>query len=69
MLLGKVHIFKNRAELQADIESKGGKCVSSMSSKVDYLINNDINSASSKNQQAKKAGIPIISEEDYMTLS
>lgn len=66
---GKVHIFKNRAELQADIESKGGKCVSSMSSKVDYLINNDINSTSSKNQQAKLAGIPIITEEDYLELN
>lgn len=68
-ITGKVHIFKNRAELQADIESKGGKCVSSMSSKVNYLINNDINSTTSKNQQAKKAGIPILTEEDYIQLN
>ena len=64
-----MHIFKNRAELQADIERKGGKCVSSMSSKVNYLINNDINSTSSKNQQAKKSGIPILTEEDYIKLN
>lgn len=68
-ITGKVHIFKNRAELQADIERKGGKCVSSMSSKVNYLINNDINSTSSKNQQAKKSGIPILTEEDYIKLN
>ena len=65
---GKVHIFKNRAELIANIEANGGKAVSAMSSKVNYLINNDINSTSSKNIQAKKAGIPIISEEDYLSL-
>ena len=66
---GKVHIFKNRAELQADIESKGGKCVSSMSSKVNYLINNDNTSTTSKNLAAKQAGIPIITEEEYLQLN
>lgn len=68
-ITGKVHLFKNRTELQQDIESKGGRAVSSMSSKVDYLINNDINSTSSKNRVAKESGIPIITEEDYMALN
>lgn len=68
-ITGKVHLFKNRTELQQDIESKGGRAVSSMSSKVDYLINNDINSTSSKNKVAKESGIPIITEEDYMALN
>ena len=68
-ITGKVHLFKNRTELQQDIESKGGRVVSSMSSKVDYLINNDINSTSSKNRVAKESGIPIISEEDYIALN
>lgn len=68
-ITGKVHLFKNRTELQQDIESKGGRAVSSMSSKVDYLINNDINSTSSKNRAAKESGIPIITEEDYMALN
>lgn len=67
-ITGKVHIFKNRAELQADIESKGGKCVSSMSSKVNYLINNDNTSTTSKNLAAKQAGVPIITEEEYLQL-
>ena len=68
-ITGKVHLFKNRTELQQDIESKGGSTVSSMSSKVDYLINNDINSTSSKNRVAKESGIPIITEENYIALN
>lgn len=66
--LNKDGHFKNRATLQADIESRGGKVVSSMSSKVDYLINNDINSTSSKNKAAIAAQKPIITEEDYLKL-
>lgn len=67
-ITGKVYIFKNRAELQEDIESKGGKVVSSMSSKVTHLINNDNTSTSSKNLAAQKANIPIITEEEYLEL-
>ena len=67
-ITGKLNKFKNRNELQADIESKGGRVVSSMSSKVDYLINNDIESTSSKNKAAKSAGIPIITEDEYLAL-
>ena len=67
-ITGKVHLFKNRAELQADIENKGGKVVSSMSSKVNYLINNDNTSTSAKNKAVQAAGIPIITEEEYMNL-
>lgn len=65
---GKVHIYKNRDELKADIESKGGKVVGSMSGNVNYLVNNDINSTSSKNTAAKKAGIPIITEEELQSM-
>lgn len=67
-ITGKTHIFKNRAKLQADIEANGGKVVSSMSSKVNYLINNDIKSTSAKNKAAIAAHIPIITEEDYIAL-
>lgn len=65
---GKVHIYKNRDELKADIENRGGKVVSSMSSKVNYLVNNDITSTSSKNLAAKQAGIPIITEEELQAM-
>lgn len=67
-ITGKVHLFKNRAELQADIENKGGKVVSSISNKVNYLINNDINSTSTKNNKAKELNIDIITEEQYMEM-
>ena len=65
---GKVHIYKNRDELKADIESRGGKVVSSMSGNVNYLVNNDITSTSSKNIAAKNAGIPIITEEELQSM-
>lgn len=64
VITGDVHIYKNRKELQADIEKHGGKVTGSVSAKTNYLINNDINSNSSKNLQAKKLGIPIITEEE-----
>ena len=67
VITGKVNRFKNRAELQSFIESLGGKVVGSISSKTNFLINNDINSTSSKNLKAKQLNIPIITEEDFMT--
>ena len=63
-ITGKLKKFKNRDELISFIEDNGGKVVSSMSSKVNYLINNDITSTSSKNLTAKKNNIPIITEEE-----
>ncbi len=67
-ITGKVHIYKNRDELKTYIENNGGKVVSSMSSKVNYLINNDITSTSSKNIAAKQLGIPIITEEEFQAM-
>lgn len=65
-ITGKVSIWKNRDSLKAYIESIGGKVVGSMSSKVNYLINNDNTSTSAKNVAAKKAGIPIITETEFV---
>ena len=67
-ITGDVYNYKNRKELQAEIESLGGKAASSVSAKTDYLINNDVTSGSNKNQKAKELGIPIISEADYMKM-
>jgi DNA ligase (NAD+) len=63
---GKLNSFKNRDELKSYIESAGGKVVGSMSSKVQYLINNDSTSTSSKNKAAQSAGIPIITEAEFI---
>ena len=65
-ITGKVNVWKNRDALKAYIESIGGKVVGSMSSKVNYLINNDNTSTSAKNVAAKKAGIPIITEAEFI---
>ena len=66
VITGSLTKFKNRDELKKAIESRGGKVVGSISSKTNYLINNDIESTSSKNLSAKKLGIPIISEKDFI---
>ena len=68
VITGSVNHYQNRDALKADIEAHGGKVVGSVSSKVNYLINNDINSTSSKNKKAKSLNIPIISEEDFLTM-
>ena len=66
VITGKLFTYKNRDAIKADIESKGGKVASAISSKTSFLINNDINSTSSKNKKAKDLGIPIITEQDFI---
>lgn len=68
VITGSLVNYKNRDLLKTEIESLGGKVSSSISSKTNYLINNDINSTSSKNKKAKELGIPIITEEQYLKL-
>ena len=68
VVTGSVNHYKNRDELKADIVVHGGTVVGSVSSKTSYLINNDINSTSSKNQKAKSLNIPIITEEEFMKM-
>ena len=68
VVTGSVNHYKNRDELKADIVAHGGTVAGSVSSKTSYLINNDINSTSSKNQKAKTLNIPIISEEDFLQM-
>lgn len=68
VVTGSVNHYKNRDELKADIVAHGGTVAGSVSSKISYLINNDINSTSSKNQKAKSLNIPIISEEKFLSM-
>ena len=69
VITGNVENFKNRDELIEYIESLGGKVVKAISKNVNYLINNDITSTSTKNIKAKELGIEIISEKDLLNLS
>ena len=68
VVTGSVNHYKNRDELKADIVAHSGTVAGSVSSKTSYLINNDINSTSSKNQKAKSLNIPIISEEEFLQM-
>lgn len=68
VITGKVHIFDNRDAVKAAIEAAGGRAASSVSTKTDYLINNDISSGSSKNKKAKELGVPIITEEELVKM-
>lgn len=65
VITGKLKTYKNRAELESIIKQYGGKVSSSVSKNTSYLINNDINSTSSKNESAKKLGVEIITEENF----
>lgn len=68
VITGKVNMFANRDELKDKIESLGGNVVGSVSGKVSYLINNDIDSSSSKNKKAKEIGVPIITEQEFINM-
>lgn len=69
VITGSVSHFSNRGEVKELIESLGGKVTGSVTSKTNYLINNDIMSASSKNKKANELGIPIISEEQFLKMT
>ncbi len=66
VITGSMTHFSNRGEVKELIEAKGGKVTGSVTSKTDYLINNDVQSTSSKNKKARELGIPIISEEEFL---
>lgn len=67
VVTGDVHHYANRDALKAYVESQGGKVAGSVSSKTSFLINNDVTSSSSKNTKAKALGVPIISEDEFVS--
>ena len=67
-ITGKLNHFVNREALAAQIEKLGGKVVTGVSAKTDFLITNDRDSGSSKNQKAAKFGTKIISEEEFLAM-
>lgn len=68
VITGSVEHFANRSEAKEFIESLGGKVTGSVTAKTDFLINNDTQSASSKNKKAKELNIPVLSEEDFLKM-
>ena len=67
VVTGKLHSFKNRDALKADIEANGGKVTGSVSSKTNYLISNE-DSSSAKSVKAKELGVTVITEDEYLTM-
>ena len=68
VITGDVHHFKNRDAFKAYVEAEGGKVAGSVSGKTSYLVNNDVESTSSKNKKAKSLGVPIISEDAFVEM-
>jgi DNA ligase (NAD+) len=68
VITGSLNIYSNRKELKELIENLGGKVTGSVTSKTDYLINNNKESTSSKNKKAKELEVPIIDEEIFQGL-
>lgn len=68
VITGRLNHYKNRDELVNIIEQLGGKVSGTVSSKTNYLINNDVASTSGKNKKAKDLGIPIISENQFVQM-
>lgn len=69
VITGNVEHFANRGELKEFIEKRGGKVTGSVTTKTDYLINNDVNSSTGKNKKAKELNIQIISEDNFLVLA
>ena len=63
VITGSLNHFENRDALKKELESRGAKVSGSVSAKTNFLVNNDINSTSSKNKKAKQLNIPIVNEE------
>lgn len=68
VITGSLEKYENRNELKAYIEALGGKVTGSVTNKTNYLINNNVESNSSKNKKAKELNIPIINEDTFNTL-
>ncbi len=66
VITGDLEHYKNRKELQAQIESLGGKVTGSVTGKTSYLINNDAFSQSSKNKKAAELSVPVITENEFI---
>lgn len=69
VITGSLNYFDNRNALKELIESMGGKVTGSVTGKTDFLINNDAASSSSKNKTAAKLGVPVITEEEFLSIA
>lgn len=68
VITGDVHTYKNRDEFKSYVEAQGGKVTGSVSKNTNYLVNNDATSMSSKNKKAKELNVPIITEDEFISI-
>ena len=68
VVTGSLNLYASRKDLQAEIERRGAKLSGSVSKNTFVLVNNDVNSTSSKNKTAKELNVPIMSEEEFVNL-
>lgn len=68
VITGSLNEFENRDAAKYEIEKHGGKVSGSISSRTNFLVNNDVNSTSTKNTKAKNLGIPIINESELISI-
>lgn len=66
VVTGSLNHYASRNDLKDEIEARGGKVTGSVTGKTTCLINNDVNSSSTKNKKAKELGVPILSEDDFL---
>ena len=73
LLKGKVFVVSgvfhvmSRNELKKSIEDNGGKVTGSISKKTSFIIAGD-SMGPSKKEKAESLGIPMISEQDYLSM-
>ena len=66
VITGSLQHFENRDRLKERLQTLGAAVAGSVSKKTSYLINNDIESTSSKNKKARQEGVAIISEKELL---
>jgi DNA ligase (NAD+) len=66
VVTGSLVHYASRNDLKEEIEARGGKVTGSVTGKTECLINNDVNSNSTKNKTAKELGVKILSEDDFL---
>ncbi len=69
VVTGRMKTFAKREDIKAYIAERGGKLLSAVSTKTDYIITNDTDSGSEKNQRAAQLGIVVISEDEFLKMA
>lgn len=67
VITGSLHKFENRDKAKKAIEDCGGKVTGSVSKNTSFLVCNE-DAGSSKSKKAHELGVPVITEEELITM-